>query len=293
MFKYDTSEKMAKFGKGKTSDGMLLDTLYLEIPDEKAVMSAYKSQILDELRNFSEKTHSFFSGKKPLYSKKYLANLAAHAGYVHVTDYNSIGNYKDGFVNFKDNSRNLAEGKLFPGIRLIKRPKLSIVRDKETERWKKQESDEADAYEITDIESFISGVRDMYSRANVDLHPVIESLIRNHIVNNDHVLPTMAGIAGLHAEVQALNNLLILADGRAGKIVGGRKIEEYMQDMLKSFIFTQRLTTKQAGNDFAACHNCSGILSVPANVITGKVASAGSNFSLILSRYKNSQESPI
>ncbi|WP_176692949.1 hypothetical protein [Photorhabdus luminescens] len=56
---------------------------------------------------------------------------------------------------------------------------------------------------------------------------------------------------------------------------------------------TQRLTTKQAGDDFAACHNCSGILSTPANVITGKVASSGSNFVLTLAQYKASQESPI
>ncbi|WP_338015619.1 YwqJ-related putative deaminase [Photorhabdus bodei] len=156
-----------------------------------------------------------------------------------------------------------------------------------------QQSDEAEAYKIIDIESFISGIRDMYGRVNTPLHPVIESLIRNHIINNDRILPTMAGIAGLHAEVQALNNLLILEDKKVGKIIGSRKISEYIRDMLKSSIFTQRLTTKQAGDNFAACHNCSGILSSPVNVVTGKVTSAGSDFSSTLSRYKTPQESPI
>ncbi|TNH43082.1 hypothetical protein EP164_13160 [Photorhabdus luminescens subsp. sonorensis] len=310
MFKNDIREKAVKFGKSKTSNQGLLDALHLELPDVKTVMSAYKRQ-LPEFDDFNRKTQLILNASKEfgqlkpakqrrfskpglkeggvsggnfIYSKKSLQDFAAHAGYAH------NGHYGDEFVNLKDNNRNLADERLFPGISLIKRPKLSIVKDQE--QWNMRQSDEAEAYKITDIEAFISGIRDMYSEAN-PLHPVIESLIRNHIINNHYVLPTMAGIAGLHAEVQALNNLLTLEDNRAGKAVGSRKIGEYMRDILKSSIFTQRLTTKQAGDDFAACHNCSGILSSPVNVITGKVESAGSNFSSTLSRYKTSQESPI
>ncbi|WP_181573502.1 YwqJ-related putative deaminase [Photorhabdus laumondii] len=311
MFKNDIREKAVKLGKSKTSDEGLLDALHLELPNIKAVMSAYKRQ-LPEFGDFNRKTQLILNSSKEfgqlkpakqrkfsklglkndgvfdgnfIYSKKSLQDFAAHAGYVH------NDNYDDEFVNFKDNDKNLADGRLFPGISLIKRPKLLIVKDKE--EWKIQQSDEAEAYKITDIEAFISGIREMYGRANTPLHPVIESLIRNHIIDNHHVLSTMAGIAGLHAEIQALNDLLTLEDERAGKVVGSRKIGEYMRDILKSSIFTQRLTTKQAGDDFAACHNCSGILSSPVNVITGKVESAGSNFSSTLSRYKTSQESPI
>lgn len=310
MFKNDIREKAVTSGKSKTSNEGLLDALHLELPDVKAVMSAYKKQT-PEFGDFNRKTQLIlnasqeFGQLKPakqrkfskpglkkegvsdgnfIYSKKSLQDFAAHAGYVH------NGDYDDEFVNFKDNDRNLANGRLFPGINLIKRPKLSIVKDKEA--WKMQQSDEAEAYKVTDIEAFISGIREMYGEEN-PLHPVIESLIRNHIINNHYVLPTMAGIAGLHAEVQALNNLLTLEDEREGKAVGSRKIGEYMRDMLQSSIFTQRLTTKQAGDDFAACHNCSGILSSPVNVITGKVESSGSNFSSTLSRYKKSQESPM
>ncbi|ERT10746.1 hypothetical protein [Photorhabdus temperata] len=76
----------------------------------------------------------------------------------------------------------------------------------------------------------------MYEKAGNPLHPITESLIKEHMINNAGVLPTMAGI-------------------------------------------TQRLTTRQTGSDFAACHNCSGILSAPVNVVTGKVESAGSHFS--------------
>ncbi|OCA55302.1 YwqJ-related putative deaminase [Photorhabdus namnaonensis] len=310
MYKNDIREKVVTSGKSKTSNEGLLDALHLELPDVKAVMSAYKKQI-PEFGDFNRKTQLILNASKEfgqlklakqrkfskpglkrdgvsdgsfVYSKKSLQDFAAHAGYVH------NGDYDDEFVNFKDNDRNLADGRLFPGIGLIKRPKLSIVKDKEA--WKMQQSDEAEAYKVTDIEAFISGIREMYGEEN-PLHPVVESLIRNHIINNHYVLPTMAGIAGLHAEVQALNNLLTLGDEREGKTVGSRKIGEYMRDILQSSIFTQRLTTKQAGDDFAACHNCSGILSSPVNVITGKVESAGSSFSSTLSRYKKSQESPI
>ncbi|MEK9499085.1 YwqJ-related putative deaminase [Photorhabdus sp. P32] len=310
MFKNDIRERAVKFGKSKNSDEGLFDALHLELPNIKSVMSAYKKQ-LPEFDDFSRKTQLILdssnafgklkfaeqgkfsqlglkeggvSGGSFIYSKKSLQDFAAHAGYVH------DGHYGDEFVNLKDNNRNLADERLFPGISLIKRPKVSIVKDKG--KWEIQQSDVAEAYKITDIEAFIAGIREMYGKAN-PLHPVIESLIRNHLINNHYILPTMAGIAGLHAEVQALNNLLIVEDRRAGKAVGSRKIGEYMRDMLKSSIFTQRLTTKQAGDDFAACHNCSGILSSPVNVITGKVESAGSNFSSTLSRYKTSQESPI
>ncbi|ERT12152.1 hypothetical protein LGZ99_00960 [Photorhabdus temperata] len=310
MFKNDVYDKTVKSGKGKTSDGMLLDALYLDIPNAKSVMSAYKKKT-PKLPDFNKKTKLILNSSKRfgqlkpakqrafsepglkangvsdgkfIYSKNSLSNFAAHAGYEH------NGHYEDEFVNFKDNDRNLAEGKLFPGVNLIRRP--LIEKNKETNEWEIKQI-EVDAYKVSDIDSFILGIKNMYSEAGTSLHPITESLIRNHIINNDYILPTMAGIAGLHAEVQALNHLLILEDKRAGKTIGSRKIGEYMRDMLKSSVFTQRLTTKQAGDDFAACHNCSGILSAPANVITGKVESAGSNFSSTLSRYNRSQESPI
>ncbi|MCW7762597.1 YwqJ-related putative deaminase [Photorhabdus luminescens] len=315
MLKNDIREKAIKklHSKDKNPDITRLDGLHLELPDNKAVTSAYQQHI-PELKDFSKKTQLILNASKEFgqlkpakqrsfskaglkadgisdgrftYAKKSLENFAAHAGYEH------HGHYDDEFVNLKNNEKNLADGKLFPGINLIKRQKLSKVKNEKTKKWETQLRDEAEAYKVNNIESFISEIKDMYKQANKPLHPITESLIRDHIANNDGVLPTMAGIAGLHAEVQALNNLLILADERAGKPIGSRKIGEYMRDMLESSIFTQRLTTKQAGDDFAACHNCSGILSTPANVITGKVASAGSNFALTLARYKASQESPI
>ncbi|ERT10678.1 YwqJ-related putative deaminase [Photorhabdus temperata] len=315
MFKNDIRKKTIKkaHSKNKNSDTTLLDRLHLEIPDTNAVTAAYQQQI-PELKDFSKITQLILSASKEFgqlrpakqrnyskpglkddgisdgrfaYGKKSLENYAAHAGYAH------NGRYEDEFVNFKNNDKNLADGKLFPGISLIKHPKLLRVKNEKTKKPETQLREEAEAYQITDIESFISGIKEMYNQANKPLHPITESLIREHIINNEGVLPTMAGIAGLHAEVQALNNLFISGDKRAGKSIGSRNLGEYIRDMLESSIFTQRLTTKQAGDDFAACHNCSGILSSPVNVITGKVASSGNNFSLALSRYKTSQESPI
>nr|MCC8420310.1 hypothetical protein [Photorhabdus thracensis] len=290
-----------------------IDALHLDIPDSRAVMSAYKKKtsklsdfsaktqlILDSSRQFGQqrsatKQRNFsVSGLKAngapdgnfIYSKKSLDNFAAHAGYVHDSDYD------DEFVNFKDNDRNLAKGKLFPGIDLVKHHK-ELIKKNGQEKTEIQPTDESIAYIITDSTSFISGIKDMYEKAGNPLHPITESLIKEHMINNAGVLPTMAGIAGLHAEVQALNHLLTSNDEKKGKAIGSRKIGEYMRDMLESSIFTQRLTTRQAGSDFAACHNCSGILSAPVNVVTGKVESAGSNFSSTISENYKTKESPV
>ncbi|MBS9442584.1 YwqJ-related putative deaminase [Photorhabdus heterorhabditis] len=301
------NEKTTQSDKGKTLDRMT-DSLCLEIPNVEAVMLAYR-KLTGKYKAFSDKTKLILDSSEKfgklkyakqckfimpglnengvyngsfIYSKKSLQDFSAHAGYEH------NGHYKDEFVNFKDNKGNLAKGKLFPGISLIERRKLSIVKNKEG-KWEYKEIDEAEVYEVTDIEKFISGVRGMYRQGNTFLHAETEVLIRKHIINNENILPTMAGIAGLHAEVQALNNLFILGDKGTEK----REKWKYIRDMLESSIFTQRLTTVNAGKDFAACHNCSGILSSPVNVITGKVESAGGDFSSTLSRYNMLQESPI
>ncbi|MGV7961271.1 YwqJ-related putative deaminase [Photorhabdus tasmaniensis] len=360
---HDTREKTIKKTRfrDKNSNTSILDTLHLELPDKKAIISAYQNpkKNLYSIR-FTEKTKEIINNN----DVNYLKNSAAHAGYVHGNIKESNSKYKDGFVNLKDNNKNLADGKLFPGIELIKRPTISISmkkieenkevkkKNKESEenkevkkknkkgekkgqkkedkktmienyinnnkkisgmqelnklfinntlmekeeekKWKilLRFTNEANCYEINNIEDFISGIKDMYTEAKQTLHPITESLIRDHITKNENILPTMAGIAGLHAEVQALNDLFISCDENNNRSASNN-IKDYMKDILKSSIFTQRLTTEQAGDAFAACHNCSGILSSPINVTTGKVTSAGSNFSLTLSRYETSQESPI
>ncbi|NHB91771.1 YwqJ-related putative deaminase [Photorhabdus cinerea] len=287
-------KKITQSGKGKTLDRMI-DSFYLEIPNVEAVTLAYQ-KLNDKYKKFDDKTKLILSSSNEfsplpekkrkgfsksglknngvldgsfIYTKNALKNFAAHAGY------ENNGHYEDEFVNFKDNKKNLAKGKLFPGISLIERRKLSRVKNKDGEWEPTKEIDEAEAYKVTDIEKFISGVKGMYRQGNTFLHAETEALIRKHIANNENILPTMAGIAGLHAEVQALNNLFISGDKGTEK----REKWKYIRDMLESSIFTQRLTTGQAGKDFSACHNCSGILSSPVNVITGKVESAGGNFS--------------
>ncbi|OCA54347.1 YwqJ-related putative deaminase [Photorhabdus namnaonensis] len=313
MFKNDVCKKIRESRENKTSDETLLDALHLDIPDSQAVMSAYQNKT-PKLSDFSAKTQLILNSSRQfgqqrsatkqrnfsvpglkengapggsfIYSKKSLDNFAAHAGYVH------NDNYDDEFVNFKDNDRNLAEGKLFPGIKLFKHHK-ELIKKNGQGQTEIQPTDEPIAYIITDSKSFISGIKDMYEKAGSPLHPITEALIKEHMINNAGVLPTMAGIAGMHAEVQALNHLLTSNDKKQEKAIGSRKIGEYMRDMLESSIFTHRLTTRQAGDDFAACHNCSGILSAPVNVVTGKVESAGSNFSSTISKNYETKESPV
>ncbi|WP_387468333.1 YwqJ-related putative deaminase [Photorhabdus sp. RM323S] len=357
---HDTREKTIKRtrSRDKNSNMTILDTLHLELPDKKAIVSTDKNLKKDLYSTiFTEKTREIINNNDVNYLKK----TAAHAGYEIGDIKESNYKYKDGFVNLKDNNKNLADGKLFPGIELIKRPTMSISmkkieenkeaeknkevkkknkkgekkgqkkedkktmienyiknnkkisdmqelnklfinntlmeKEKEEEEEKKWKillrfTNEANCYEINNIEDFISGIKDMYTEAKKTLHPITESLIRDHLTKNENILPTMAGIAGLHAEVLSLNDLFISCDENNNRSASNN-IKDYMKDILKSSIFTQRLTTEQAGDAFAACHNCSGILSSPINVITGKVTSAGSNFSLTLSRYETSQESPI
>ncbi|OCA54293.1 YwqJ-related putative deaminase [Photorhabdus namnaonensis] len=357
---HDTREKTIKktHSRDKNSNETSLDSLYLELPDKKAIILAYQNpkKNLYSIR-FDDKTKEIINNN----DVNYLKNSAAHAGYVHGNIKEPNSKYKDGFVNLKDNNKNLADGRLFPGIELIKRPTISISmkkieenkevkkkkieenkeikkkkkkgqkkedkktmienyinnnkeisdiqelnklfinntlmekeKEKEEKKWKilLRFTNEANCYEINNIEDFISGIKDMYTEAKQTLHPMTESRIRRHITKNENRLPTMAGIAGLHAEVQALNDLFISCDENNNRSASNN-IKDYRKDILKSSIFTQRLTTEQAGDAFAACHNCSGILSSPINVTTGKVTSAGSNFSLTLSRYETSQESPI
>ncbi|MDC9590853.1 YwqJ-related putative deaminase [Xenorhabdus sp. XENO-10] len=288
--------------KKKSGLNTTLEALHLDKPDTEKVSAAYQHQLHSVMTRFQKKTDSILeeskqppsSKKKPLtvkkYTKKALQNFAAHAGYLH----NNI--YQDEFVNFKNNNQNLAPGKLFPGVELL--PQEPIAISAPEGGWKNKLSNDiarafsdnmATEYSVKDINKFISGLQNMYENNGQMLHPMTQRLVENHIAHNGGILPTMAGIAGLHAEVQALNQLFIKADQDVGKSSEPINPARYAKAMLQSSIFTKRLTTTKAGQDFPACHNCSGIIQSPANVITGTVDSAGSNFSAQTAKRHRSQ----
>ncbi|MGJ0623513.1 RHS repeat-associated core domain-containing protein [Xenorhabdus bovienii] len=275
----------------------ILDVLHIDQPDTAKVAAAYQRQLSSTMTTFQNKTDLILTESQKTakekspgmkqFSKNSLQNFAAHAGYFH------NDSYQDLYVNFKDKNQNLAPGKLFPGVELL--PQKTIAITKPEGGWKNAlsikiarefEDSTAKKYRVKfkvkdekkDISEFITGVKDMYKQGKQVLHPMIQRLIKEHVEHNDYVLPTMAGIAGLHAEVQALNKIFIESDEVSGQAADPLNPARYARAMLQSSIFTKRLTTDKAGQDFPACHNCSGIIRSPANVITGMVESAGSNF---------------
>ncbi|WP_244563492.1 YwqJ-related putative deaminase [Pantoea rodasii] len=211
------------------------------------------------------------------FTRSKLKKYAAHAGYAVINNSTNeesgqgsegAPTYRDSFLNLEGS---LEKKKTFPGVTLIneniksgfeeyspdKLKKLTGPR-----RWKPEAS--LGYYVVTNIESFISGIRKQYSTKDYPLHPVVENRIREHVSGNNGILPKMAGIAGLHAEVQALN--AILSSSKDGA---------YSHSLSHSYIFTQRLVgagqENPAGADFPACFNCSGILSGLEHVMTGRV----------------------
>ncbi|WP_322619593.1 RHS repeat-associated core domain-containing protein, partial [Shewanella sp. YLB-07] len=271
----------------KDSDGRALEWLDLAATEKTQNMAELTYLQLPELRefhhDFTDSTRKILDKtdtneqrlkliKKPKDREKESRNIqftnsklkgyAAHAGFVNTPQGDSPV-YKDGFLNFAGSLKNK---NTFPGVKLISDeaiPELEKYHPNKlakSSRWRPNTS--LGYYRVVDIKSFISGVKEQYNKSDNPLHPVVETRIKAHIAINNNVLPKMAGIAGLHAEVQALNYLVSTSDIRGNTT----------QKLNNSYIFTQRLTGDK-NNDFPACHNCSGIISGLEHVMTGKVES--------------------
>ncbi|EKG5019341.1 TPA: YwqJ-related putative deaminase [Salmonella enterica subsp. diarizonae serovar 53:z10:z35] len=113
---------------------------------------------------------------------------------------------------------------------------------------------------MENVDIFISEIKKLYAASGSELHEVVERRIRNHLASNNNILPRMAGIAGLHAEVQALNHIISMTDTEA----------RVASKLSSSYIYTQRLVGAR-NEDFPACHNCSGIINGLENIMTGRV----------------------
>lgn len=194
------------------------------------------------------------------YTNAKLKNFAAHAGVLN----GATQAYQDGFVNFPGT---VAGKGIFAGIQSIDPGRSSRLGAYHPDTlltakgWRPRI--DMGYYRVTDEDAFVGAIRQQYSAGGTELHPVVESRIRQHVARNAHVLPKEAGVAGLHAEVQALNHAL--SQPRAQ----GAGTSATLNSL---FIYTQRLVGKQTGDDFPACHNCAGIISGLENVMTGKVS---------------------
>ncbi|MCG3460806.1 RHS repeat protein [Xenorhabdus bovienii] len=195
-------------------------------------------------------------------TKKKLKDHAAHSVVISVLPDRII--YKRQFFNLPGS---LSKNNLFPGVELTE-----------------GNSSSPQSYKVINAETFLNGIQDAYSSKKIyplrnqtdvvktpeftetpdQLHPVIKERIIEHLEKNKNILPTTAGIAGLHAEVQALNFVLHRFDA-----LGIDRDE----GLANTYIYTKRLVGKERNVDFPACHNCSGILSGREKVMTGRVPS--------------------
>ncbi|GAB2197558.1 YwqJ-related putative deaminase [Sessilibacter sp. MAH4] len=119
-------------------------------------------------------------------------------------------------------------------------------------------------FTIVDKDVFMSEVRVMFGQSNNPLNPMTEKLILNHIGSKSS-FPTTAGIPGLHAEVQAANDVF--------NQIARKGIDVNTFDLSKVQVSTFRLAPDKTGGQglaFDACSNCGSILSPPINILTGR-----------------------
>ncbi|MEJ2768065.1 YwqJ-related putative deaminase [Mycetohabitans sp. B46] len=273
-----------------------LDGLNLEIPNQEKIFSALlknsfikeKNLMINEstqgiinkaaetdkeiaeLKNKKKGKKADDLAKNSLYTKKKLEEYAAHAAI-----FNSISNfYKEGFLNYPGS---LKKKDLFPGVSILERKIKQGFENYVPLTEHKEFREEVGSYKITDEEKFIDAIKNTYQKNNLQLHPVVEKRIRDHLKSNNFILPQKAGIPGLHAEVQALNSMLnSIEPDNVNKEI--HLEAPYFKNLIHTHLFTKRLVGKK-GEDFPACHNCSGILKSPLSVVTGVVDSAGKDHS--------------
>ncbi|WP_413484545.1 YwqJ-related putative deaminase, partial [Morganella psychrotolerans] len=247
----------------------MVERIYKKNPIVKAHhenFTAETKKILNEteVNEFSLKGLKPKDKEKKMRSMKYtnakLKNYAAHAGFLNVSG-EGAGVFKTGFINLPGS---LGNKNTFPGVRLMDEKVKQGFEDfspstlKTTKKWRPEMS--LGNYQVADTHAFMSEIKNRYAESGIPLTDVVENRIREHIKDNNNILPKMAGIAGLHAEVQALNSIVSMSG--AGENMSGK--------LSSSYIYTQRLTGAK-NEDFPACHNCSGIISGLENVMTGRV----------------------
>ncbi|ASA57855.1 YwqJ-related putative deaminase [Vibrio gazogenes] len=108
---------------------------------------------------------------------------------------------------------------------------------------------------IEDKQAFISAVKELYEDAKNPLNQITQAEIMKHI-GEGKVFDTIAGIPGLHAEVQSVNDII-------------NQLPEGF-DLSKVKVSTVKLAPGNGqGQAFPACTNCSGILSNQVDILTG------------------------
>ena len=288
---------------GLQADPATLDWLDLAPPPDPGKLLAAKMRPLQTAyTKFSGETESYktrMESSSALYNKaknnkardavksspdfissNMLKAYSAHAA-VSAADGES---YASGYVNLPGS---LSPKSLFPGVALIEpqqSPALIGISVKPTSAIGQRALREITttplaSYKVTDITKFMAGVGAAYDSAGQVLHELVWRNIKTYIEENDYILPQSAGIAGLHAEVQAFNSWAWQQASEMGAFNDGGPKERMntatFRAMMTANIFTKRVngnTLGGFGDDFPACANCTGILARPINVMTGITA---------------------
>ncbi|BCV65334.1 hypothetical protein TUM17387_06930 [Shewanella carassii] len=109
---------------------------------------------------------------------------------------------------------------------------------------------------IDDSAAYIRQVEKLYADSGNTLNSVTRNKILEYIGDGTSQFPTQAGIPGLHAEVQSVNNVI-------NQVPVGF-------DLSKINVSTIKLAPGPGqGLPFPACSNCGGILSSSVNILTG------------------------
>lgn len=109
---------------------------------------------------------------------------------------------------------------------------------------------------ISDKTAFIDRVEQLYVASNNPLHPITKAKILEHVGDGSKIFPTQAGIPGLHAEVQAVNEII-------QRVPNGFDLSKINVSTIKLYPGLGQ------GLPFPACFNCGGILSDSVNILTG------------------------
>jgi insecticidal toxin complex protein TccC len=201
-------------------------------------------------------------------SGKTLKQYIAHASYV----MRSGSSEMTTFHNFQGSP---AGKDVFLGINSYPTERYREFQVPTMEGAKKKKEDRIDSdflppgdlgtYTVASRRRFKKGLREEYRRNGVFLHPETMKLIMNHVRAHSE-FPIRAGVAGLHADVQTINdiaNKLPLDDKGKFDSIGFRNA------LSDTVVFVHKLTKPGLNQAFPACGNCTGIIPDTVTVATG------------------------
>lgn len=119
-------------------------------------------------------------------------------------------------------------------------------------------------YSVTDTKTFAAALDATYQANGATLHDQTRALILAHVDKHKDI-PIRAGVAGLHADVQTINdiaNKLPLKDGQFDS-------KGFNRALFDTVVFVQKLTSPGLNQNFPACGNCTGIIPDIVTVPTG------------------------